>query len=68
MKLPCPGSQLAGYLARPDITITEQSPWILQEFIKVGATAAAENVDLCGVSVYLPSASVSTGPKELASC
>jgi hypothetical protein len=35
--LPCPASHLEAYLARPDIIITPQQPWILQEFIRVGA-------------------------------
>jgi hypothetical protein len=34
-KLPCPPAHLEAYLAQPDITITEQQPWLLQEFIKV---------------------------------
>jgi hypothetical protein len=34
-KLPCETSKLEAYLARPDITISPQQPWILQEFIKV---------------------------------
>jgi hypothetical protein len=38
MLLPCPPSKLAAYLARPDISITQQSPWILQEYIQVRRT------------------------------
>lgn len=34
-KLPCAPSQLEAYLARPDISISPQQPWILQEFIEV---------------------------------
>lgn len=41
MLLPCSAAKLAAYLARPDISITQQCPWILQEYIQVGAAAAA---------------------------
>lgn len=34
-ELPCAPSALEAYLARPDITISTQQPWILQEFLKV---------------------------------
>jgi hypothetical protein len=40
-KLPCPPAELEAYLAQPDITITEQQPWLLQEFIKVSAGGAS---------------------------
>lgn len=36
MLLPCSRAKLSAYLARPDISITQQCPWILQEFIQVG--------------------------------
>lgn len=38
MRLPCPHQQLAAYLARPDVMIMQQQPWILQEFIQVMST------------------------------
>lgn len=34
MLLPCSAAKLAAYLARPDISITQQCPWILQEYIQ----------------------------------
>ncbi|KAF6265263.1 hypothetical protein COO60DRAFT_1457169 [Scenedesmus sp. NREL 46B-D3] len=35
MLLPCSPAKLSAYLARPDISITQQCPWILQEFIQL---------------------------------
>eukprot|EP00878_Enallax_costatus_P031410 GHUV01034351.1.p1 GENE.GHUV01034351.1~~GHUV01034351.1.p1 ORF type:complete len:435 (+),score=89.55 GHUV01034351.1:118-1305(+) len=34
VKLPCPQDQLVAYVNRADVIITEQQPWILQEFIR----------------------------------
>lgn len=33
--LPCTQEQLVAYVRRADVIISEQQPWILQEFIKV---------------------------------
>lgn len=41
-KLPYAPSALEAYLARPDITISTQQPWILQEFLKVRTCMSAE--------------------------
>jgi hypothetical protein len=34
--LPSPAGHLESYLARPDVIISQQQPWIVQEFIQVG--------------------------------
>lgn len=41
-KLPCPPAALAQYLARPDVDISAQQPWIVQEFIEVGCECGRE--------------------------
>jgi hypothetical protein len=34
VRLPCPADQLAAYVARPDVTISQQQPWILQAYVQ----------------------------------
>eukprot|EP00775_Hariotina_reticulata_P007119 gene7120-7333_t len=34
VKLPCPAEQLVAYVARPDVIISQQQPWILQAYVQ----------------------------------
>lgn len=36
-QLPCPPQQLEAYLARPELDVSPEQPWILQQFIQVCA-------------------------------